>query len=343
MKKEPQVKLPPFKVENVMASLSQVIDWGLTQSKVPDTWRVTQGEGVTVYVLDSGGTDHPDLKNNVAGSKSFVAESVEDKNGHSTHCAGIICAENNAGGMVGVAPKAKVVLFKVLTNNGSGPLSSVVNALNFCIEINQGQHPEFPKVDVISMSLGAGMGISQMETALNKLKEMNIPVVCAAGNDGARGISFPAKYDSTIAIGAHDKYKRIANFSNYGPSVDFVAPGVDIYSTYPNRRYAKLSGTSMATPFVSGIIALMLSKHAKQEKETGKNDCKTVDQIIEHLIKYSIDNGPAGKDEKWGNGIIDVRKLIVNHSESGAPVPRDIPKRKIKQGFFSRLFRWMFG
>ena len=92
--------------------------------------------------------------------------------------------------------------------------------------------------------------------------------------------------------------------------MEWAAPGVNIYSTFLNNGYASLSGTSMACPFIAGVICLMLAKHRKQEEATGMNDCKTVEQIREHLLKYTKDKGEVGRDNSWGYGVIDVEKLI---------------------------------
>ena len=139
---------------------------------------------------------------------------------------------------------------------------------------------------------------------------MNIPVVCAAGNSGDGGVNYPAAFDETIAIAAYDKYGNVARFSSKGEKVEWAAPGVNIYSTFLNNGYASLSGTSMACPFIAGVVALMLSKHKKQEEATGMNDCKTIEQIREHLLKYTNDKGAIGRDNSWGYGVIDVEKLI---------------------------------
>jgi subtilisin family serine protease len=164
--------------------------------------------------------------------------------------------------------------------------------------------------NVVSMSLGSSSTSDAEYQRIKKLYEMNIPVVCAAGNSGGKGVEYPAKYPETIAVAAYDKNGFIANFSAVGEEVDFAAPGVEIYSTYLNNEYAMLAGTSMATPWITGVILLLLSKHLKQEKETGQNDCKTVEQIKEHLRKYTIDKGYVGKDKYYGYGIIDVEHLI---------------------------------
>ena len=309
--------LPEFKVDLVVSELSQVVDWGLKQMNVPDTWKVTQGEDIVCMVIDTGHPIHSDLQDNLILGKNFIkGETIYDKNGHQTHCSGIICAKNNDFGMVGVAPKSQCISAKALSNSGSGSYQGLAEALDYAIE---------KKPDVISMSLGGPNSSPALESRIKKLYDMNIPIVCAAGNSGQGGVNWPAAYKETIAVAAFDKNGKVANFSSKGEMVEWAAPGVGIYSAYLNNAYASLSGTSMACPFIAGVICLMLAKHKKQERETGKNDCKTVEQIREHLLKYTQDKGEVGRDKSWGYGVIDVKKLILDGGEE-APKPKPKPE-----------------
>jgi subtilisin family serine protease len=308
------VKLPPFKVRNVVTSLSQIIDWNVKQLSVPNTWTITQGEDIVVLVIDTGFSDHKDLREATLRdkSKSFVAEEpiIDDYAGHSTHCQGIIGARNNMMGMVGVAPKCILVTCKVLDKYGQGDMNGVCDALEYA---------KILKPDVISMSLGTSLSVPRMQKLIKELYAMNIPVVAAAGNDGEHNsVNYPGKYEEVICVTAFDKNNKPADFNSTGEEVFISAPGVDIYSTWTNNTYACISGTSMACPFIAGVIALLIAKHRKQEKETGQNDCKTVDQIKEHLKKYSNDSGVIGKDPVWGYGMVDPMKLI-NESETITP------------------------
>lgn len=307
MSKNKEKWLPDYKIERVgdFMTLSQTTPWNLRLNNIPDTWKITQGEGITIAVLDTGFSGHEDLKENESRGPSFViGESNIDLNGHQTHVTGTICASNDKKGVVGVAPKAKVVAIKVLDKNGLGGSYAFEKALEYCIK-------EL-KPDVINMSLGSSIDFGgKIRSQIKKLYDMNIPVICASGNDGDKTkVNFPARYKETIAIGAYNYGKKVARFSSGGQNLDFVAPGVDIFSTWLENQYSSLSGTSMAAPFVTGVVALMLAKHKKQEAKEGKNDCKTVEQIKDHLIKYSIDINEKGKDFESGYGIIDVASLI---------------------------------
>ena len=304
--------LPEYTINEELSTLSQRIDWGLKQLNVPATWSITKGEGITAMVIDTGHPVHPDIGDNaIPGKNCIPGEPIEDENGHHSHCTGIICAKDNGIGMVGVAPEAKSISVKALAKNGSGSYTGLCDALDYAIKI---------KPDVVSMSLGGPSPNKQMRDRIKKLYEMNIPVVCAAGNSGLGGVGYPAAYPETIAIAAYDKNGKIARFSSVGDKVEWAAPGVNIYSTYLNNGYASLSGTSMACPFITGVICLMLAKHRKQEKATGMNDCKTVAQIREHLLKYTHDKGAVGKDWSWGYGVVDVEKLM-----NDAPMPTPTP------------------
>ncbi len=318
--RHPDIFLPPFKVEHVVTTLSQVEDWGIRQLNVPKTWTITEGEDIVVMVLDTGFTDHTDLIGamNKKDSRNCIEgeSTIMDGNGHSTHVCGIIGARHNDIGMVGVAPKCTIVTVRVLGDSGGGTYEEIANGLKYAIRT---------KPDIVSMSLGAPVDKSVLHDPIKELYKLNIPVICAAGNDGrSDAVNYPGKYPETICVTAFDSKGNPARFNSTGSMVDFSAPGVDIYSTYLNNQYAKLSGTSMATPFITGLVALLLAKHRKQEAETGMNDCKTIEQIKEHLIKYADDKGIVGKDAIWGYGVIDPEKLIFS---SGADEPIiSIPK-----------------
>jgi len=305
MKKQ-SCKIPSYEVEHTVSTLSQTQCWSIRNTKIPKTWDVTKGEGMTAVVIDTGHTDHIDIGDNAIKGKNFTnSKTIYDLNGHQTHCTGIICAKDNHFGVVGVAPKAKCISVKALGDNGAGDPKWIEDALDYAIVV---------KPDIVSMSVGIPIDIPSIHKRIKKLYEMNIPVVCAAGNSGNRGVDYPAKYPETFAIAAFDKNGNIADFSARGPELNWAAPGVEIYSTYLNNSYAKLKGTSMACPWVAGIILLMLSKHKKQAIKEGKNDCQTIEEIKEHLLKYTIDKGAIGRNNDWGFGMIDVKKLITGKS-----------------------------
>ena len=309
--------LPPYTVENVVSSLSQVDGWGIKKLHVPDTWKVSQGKGKVALVIDTGFSDHIDLEAGMdkSRSRSFInSESyIDDKQGHSTHVCGIIGARNNSHGMVGVAPLCTIITAKALDRNGTGSMKALERALQYAVDL---------KPDIVSMSLGAPQGNRKIHSYIKQLYEMNIPVVCAAGNSGrSNDVNYPAAYPETIAVTAFDENGRPARFNSTGSQVDVAAPGVNIYSTWTNGTYSSISGTSMACPFVTGVLLLLLAKHEAQENETGLNDCKTVAQIKQHLQKYSTDKGVIGKDSTWGYGMINPEDLILSAHQEPEPEP----------------------
>lgn len=249
-----------------------------------EAWDATEGEGVTVAVLDTGvDTDHPDLKGNIVGAISMIGEDGKDKNGHGTHCAGIVAALKNDIGGVGVAPKAKIYSIQVLGENGSGSIAASIQGVIAATEAN---------VDVISMSLGGIFHIPLFQDAINDAVKKGIVVVAASGNEYTYQKSYPAAYDNVIAVaaaeqkGATEENAVITDFSNLGKWVDVVAPGENIYSTLPTypaydtagmTNYGSLDGTSMACPVVAGTVALMLSNgKPTKDKNLSNNITKTL-------------------------------------------------------------------
>ncbi|AOW19179.1 S8 family serine peptidase [Urechidicola croceus] len=231
------------------------------------------GKGVDICILDTGFyANHPDFNGRNIIGKSFIqGESWDnDGNGHGTHCTGTAAGNISKvdGTRYGVANEANIVIGKVLSDMGSGSTSGIVDAIDWAIE---------KKYKVISMSLGSPVGIGQEPSPIfehigRKALEQNSLLIAAAGNDSnrpnlPRPVSSPANAESIMAIAAIDKHLKVANFSNGGINVsnggriDVSAPGVDILSSYsenaPNGKlYARLNGTSMATPHIAGIAAL---------------------------------------------------------------------------------------
>jgi major intracellular serine protease len=274
-------------------------------------WPTTQGEGTVVAVIDTGvDYRHPDLASNIVGGKSFVSSEKDymDYNGHGTHVAGIIAAN---GKILGVAPSAKILVVKVLNRKGQGRYTDIVQGISWARQW-VGQDGE--RVNIINMSLGGPITKRAMHREIIRAVEAGITVVCAAGNSGdgkedTQEISYPAYYPECLAVGAVDLNTRAANFSNSNEHIDIVAPGVETYSTYPDNKYVKLSGTSMAAPHISGAIALIYSRYRIRFEKT-----PTTAHIKELLHYQAIDLGRIGFDKLYGYGLfsfnIDGGKAI---------------------------------
>jgi len=216
-----------------------------------------------------------------------------------TFCAGIIAAEKNDEGIIGVAPKAKLYFAKAMDDSGAGDPSFLVKAINWAIS---------QKVDIMSISAGMFFDFKPLRKIIKKAHERNIIICAAVGNSGDRhyDVAFPARYPEVIGVAAYDQRHKVARFSSRGTNVSFAMPGVNIYSTFLNNQFCKMNGTSMACPIMSGICALILAKHREAPSST---PCKTPQQMMEHLQKYA--KKLNGKNET-GFGNVDLKGIFAN-------------------------------
>ena len=304
--RNPVCNLLPYDREDFLTiqDIQQKVGWEITAFNLPEAWEFTKGEGVVIAVLDTGADlDHEDLVENLLPGRNFVDPNSppEDDNGHGSHVTGIICAANNEFGVVGVAPKAKVMPLKVLDKKGAGNLPAVSNAIRYAAD---------QKVDFITMSLGAPGLMPMIQDAIRYAASKGTVTWCAAGNAGkTHQIFYPAAYPEVIGIGAIDENFDRASFSCTGPDLDFVAPGVRILSTVPDNWYAVLSGTSMANPFAVGVASLLLSYKRTKNLDV---QLKNADDYINLMKSYTTPTkNPAFAGQKFfeGFGIIDPRKM----------------------------------
>ena len=253
-----------------------------------------------VCIIDSGiDRAHEDLVGNSANMSgqydSGTGNWYTDQNSHGTHVAGTIAAVNNSGlGVVGVNSnkRLKLHIVKVFGASGWAYSSTLSSAANQCASAG---------ANVISMSLGgSGSSTTESNTFAN-LASRGILSVAAAGNAGNTAISYPAGYSAVMMVGAVNEFKAWASFSQYNSKMEIAAPGVSVYSTVPlavkGTKYAYFNGTSMATPHVAGVAALVWSYYPS---------C-TGAQIRTSLTKSAQDLGPAGRDTKFGFGLVQAR------------------------------------
>lgn len=273
-------------------STSSYKNWGLNAISAPCLWsKNITGSKINVAILDSGISKHSDFT--VKKSVSFVeGETPEDKNGHGTFVAGIIGSKNPNLNSFGVSYNCNLFNVKVLDNNGSGQLFSLIEAIIWCGDNN---------IQVANMSLGFNvelddLSITLLESAIGYSNSKGCIFVAASGNESSNTLDYPAAISSVISVGAINSSYEKEEFSNYGPGLDYVAPGADIFSTYLNNSYAVASGTSMSAPHVTGLIALLLSENPSRTQE----DIKSI------LTKYSIDLGDTGYDLRYGNGLVNA-------------------------------------
>lgn len=299
---EPIFTLPPYKVEEqVFITMSQTMDWGISLVGIPHLWRISRGKGVKVAILDTGWDyKHPDLLGAVTVAEDFSnSRSKEfDVQGHGTHCCGIVGARDNGIGVIGAAPDCEIMMFKVLGDDGTGSPGNIARAVRRAVNLG---------ADIISMSLGSPVPDQQTYNELNRAALAGCWIFAAAGNEGPSldTVSYPARYPFVIAVGAIDQSKKIAKFSSRGQEVDIVAPGVGILSTYTGKRYAKLSGTSMACPQVAGSMALYRSYLKSKKLSLPK-----MDEIHKVLQSTAIDLETTGFDKDTGYGLYDPQKLF---------------------------------
>lgn len=237
------------------------------------------GKNVTVAIIDTGcDKTHPMLKDRIIGGRNYTNEGTSkdftDLNGHGTHVAGII-----AGDYDGVAKGCNLIILKVLNKRGEGDLQSVVKAIYYAIG---------KKVDIINMSLGCPNNDPALEKAIKKAVAKDICVCCASGNDGDNNPNtdenaYPGAYPEVICVGAMNSNLGVSNFSNSNKFVDIVAPGENITSTYIGGGLKSLTGTSMATPCVSGALALIIEWSTEEFKRR-----LTEAEIYGLLIKNTI-------------------------------------------------------
>lgn len=265
--------------------------WNLKPIQAEKAWSAgLTGKNVKVAVIDTGISAHDELT--VSGGTSTVSytSSYSDDNGHGTHVAGIIGAKHNDYGIDGIAPGVQLYAIKALDQNGTGDLESILKGIDWSIEHG---------VNVINMSLGTSTDSQILHDAVDKAYQKGILLVAASGNDGnGHPVDYPAAYSSVIAVSATDEENGIAGFSNTGAEVEFSAPGTSIISTYLHQQFAAGSGTSQATPHVTGMLALF--------KQLYPNE--TSAGLRQQLQQNVNDLGDAGRDQLFGYGLIQYKE-----------------------------------
>ncbi len=267
-----------------------------------NAWQVTEGtSNVTVAIIDTGIDDNHDEFVGRISSKSYnsvtetvgISEVIDDQ-GHGTMVAGIIGAQkNNSTGIAGITSNVQLMVIKA---NADGKEtfqdSAIIEGIYYAADNG---------ADIINLSLGSTYENPYTKEALDYASSLGVIVVAASGNDGTNEAFYPAAFDSTISVSAVGEDTLIAEYSNYGETIDISAPGTDIITTTTNNGYGSVSGTSFAAPQVSGVLALMLSYFTEMERA----------EIIQRLLLSSVDQGAEGIDDYYGHGITNTNNALT--------------------------------
>ena len=295
--------------------------WHLRQLGLPDAWKLGTGKGVVVAVIDTGVTKVADLaQTKFVPGYNFLANNAnaDDDHGHGTHVAGTIAqSTNNKRGVAGVAPDVAIMPLKVLSARGSGSVAAIAQSIRWAADHG---------ANVINMSLGGPMPIGTMASAVKYARAKGVVVVAAAGNDGRGKVGYPGRYPGVVAVAATQFDESTTFYSNWGPEIDVAAPGGNVrvdqngdgkpdgvlqHTIVPGNTsktdYLWFMGTSMATPHVAGVAALIMG--------TGVRKPDAVEELLLGTARKPKARGavagfspaaPARIDDHYGAGIVDA-------------------------------------
>jgi len=281
----------------------EIIPDGVSMVKAPEVWPTTTGEGVVVCVLDTGlDVSHPDLTGPIAPGWNFIDDTpdVDDGEGHGTHVSGTIAAAMGNGiGVAGIAPNATLMPLRFFDDDdGGGYTSHVIAGIDYAVA--GGAH-------VINMSWGIAEYSQALEEAVDNAAAAGVLLVAAAGDANNLSLHYPAGFDNVLSSVMWAD--SLGDTSNWGPTVDLAAPGVDVLST-ANDGYEYRSGTDMATAHVSGVAALLFA---------AGGDGTTAQQVREAIEQTAEDLGSPGRDDYFGYGLINAEKALAFLLAEGIP------------------------
>jgi thermitase len=274
--------------------------WGMVKVRAPLAWGVTTGSpNINIAILDTGvDLDHPDLASKIVKNINFTpTPTVDDVYGHGTHVAGIAAAITGNGiGVAGLGCSATIMNVKVLGDEGMGSYSAIAQGIIWAADNG---------AEIINLSLGGPYNSSTLESAVNYAWSKGVVVVAAAGNDGDSVPSYPAGYTNCIAVAATDQRDVLAGFSNRGDWVDVAAPGSSVYSSLKDGGYGTKTGTSMASPHVAGLAALVFTVVTDSNGNGRLND-----EVRARIQATCDDIGVAG----IGSGRINAYKAVTGYT-----------------------------
>lgn len=270
------------------------VDWGVNRIKTPEVWNITTGKDVRVGVIDTGiNSFHPDLRGAVIGGFDAInGISYEDDNNHGTYVASVIASRKNGIGIVGVAPEAMLYSIKAMGSDGRGYISDILDGCQWAIEKD---------IRVINMSLGSGQKSIALSEGIDVLYSEGIFVIAATGNEGKPSIFYPARNNVAICVGGSGMDDERMSWSNYGSELinnGVLAPGDWIQVANKDGQWQRVSGTSIATPHVTGIVALLMSMGCD------------VSEYLRELI-FSGASRSDNPDDFTGHGIVNAQKSLM--------------------------------
>ena len=276
-----------------------------------------QGEGVRVALLDTGiDESHPDLEDAIDDARDFTRSrgGPADRNGHGTHVAGIVAARQNNRGVVGVAPQSRLLMAKVLGDDGGGSSAAVAAGVDWACDQN---------ADIISMSLGSPEPDPRLLAVIRRATAKGVFVITAAGNSGRANSAsnYPARWRETVAVAAVDRNGRLSRFSSRGPQVDIAAPGKTC--SRPIATAATQGSPARRWPRRSSRAWWRCSYRLHRDKRDAHTPLRNVNELLEHLRRTALDAGPIGHDPGYGWGLINPDRLLRAHSlaeRASAPV-----------------------
>jgi len=322
--REKMFQIPPVVIHERVSTLAnagehlgwQIRAWNV--QKVHDEFGIT-GQNIRSGVADTGiSKSHTkeggDLEN-IEGAKSFVDRSHYDKNGHGSHCSSHRHAVDNGSGMIGVTPDAIGFHAKVLSDGGSGGDKGIADGIDWLADRG---------CQVISLSLGSSGKSTRINAAINAANDAGVIVVAAAGNDGRRnGIDHPAASSQCIVGGAVDNNLKLASFQDKGRAMQargVVGAGVRVYACNWNSGYTLMSGTSMGTPHVAGLLDLAIDAEIEF---FGKQKTFGYEGAVQLVERFHLDLGSSGFDESFGLGAFNVYAYVKWCHENRTENPDD--------------------
>ena len=259
-------------------------------------WDKTQGSAnITVAVIDDGiDLKHTDLLNQIVSPYDVVTKSFSKiaAGNHGTHVAGIVGSSIDNGLLgAGVAPKTSIMPINVFSGEGAYT-SHIIEGIHYAVDNG---------AEIINLSLGNYIYSANLNNAIQYAYDNDVTIIAAAGNDSTNLPSYPASYDNVISVGSTTENDRLSAFSNFGKDIDLTAPGSSIFSTLPNNSFGSMSGTSMASPIVAGVAALILANEPHLSNE----------EVADRLYSTADDLGSAGFDYYYGNGRVNAKKALL--------------------------------